>query len=137
MVDCENSMAYTSRILPPEEYYKLETVGVPADSLPNPATSIVGVVELDGLIVARWIAMNVIMMEGLKVEEEFRNIPGVARRIVSVMMEELREKGIEAVLTIVQSPEVGCLAMTAGFDPIPGQLYQKDLRRKSHGKGTF
>lgn len=133
MVDSQNSMGYTSRILPPEEYYKLEAVGVPADSLPNPATSLVGVVECDGLIVARWIAMNVVMMEGLRVEEEFRNIPGVARRIVAVMMEELRSKNIEAVLTIVQSPEVGGLAMTAGFEFIPGQLYQKDLRRK----GTF
>lgn len=123
-------MGYTSRMLPAEEYYKLEVLGIPRDRLPNPATSLVGVIEKDGEIIGRWMALNVIMFEGLEIKEAFQKKPGVARRLLNLMLGELRARGIMAALTIVQDETVGELARHAGFTRIPGVLYQKDLRDK-------
>ena len=121
-------MPYTERLLPADEYYKLEALGIPADRLPDPATSIVGVVEKDGQIVSRWMAVNVIMFEGLQTEEAYRGNPVVARRMFRLMIRALKDRGVTAVTTIVQDDQVGTLARQAGFDRLPGTLYQKDLR---------
>lgn len=123
-------MSYTSRILGPEEYYKLESLGIPRDRLPNPATSVVGVIEVDGVIVARWMALNVVMLEGLQIDAEYQKRPGVARRLLNLMLGTLRARGIVAATTIVQDSGVGELARHAGFNRVPGTLYQKDLREK-------
>lgn len=121
-------MAYTGRILPADEYWRLELLGIPKDKLPNPDTSLVGVIEKDGAIIGRWMAVTIIAMEGLQIDEEYRRNPVVARRLLTLMLETLREKGVAAVTTIVQDKAVGELATHAGFDRLPGMLYQKDLR---------
>jgi N-acetylglutamate synthase-like GNAT family acetyltransferase len=121
-------MGYTSRILPAEEYWRLMDLGIPAESLPHPDTSIIGVIEEDGQIIGRWMAVNVIMFEGLKIEEAYRRRPGVARRLLNLMIGTLRAKGVIAVTTITQEQAIGDLACRAGFCRIPGTLYQKDLR---------
>lgn len=126
-------MAYTARLLPPEEYSKLETVGIPLEALPNPATSLAAVVEEDGRIIGRWLAINVVMFEGLQIEESHRHVSGVARRLQETLIEALKARGIVAAITLITKPEVASLARHAGFIPLTGTLYQLDLRDKEQG----
>lgn len=121
-------MTYVARVLPPAEYSRLIELGIPVDRLPDPEGTIVVVIELGGKIVGRWMALNAVMLEGLQIEEGYRHIPGVARKLLETMLKELRGRDLASVLTIVQSAAVGDLAAHAGFALLPGTLYQKDLR---------
>lgn len=126
-------MAYTARMLQPNEYERLLELGIPREKLPSPDTAIVAVIEEDGKIVGRWIAGTVTILEGLQIEEAYRNSPGVARKLLQIMMAELRSLGVASAITFVQNDMVGELARHAGFDRLPGTIYQKDLRPTERG----
>lgn len=120
-------MPYITRILPPKEYQRLP--GITADQLPDASRSLVVVVENErGEIVGRWMALDVVALEGLQIEEGHRGNPVVAKLLLGRMLQILTERRVASVLTIVQSAEVERLAGHAGFDPVPGTLFQKDLR---------
>lgn len=119
------------RVLPPDEWDKLagvEGLEYPLDLMKaDPGSVIVVVVEDEGKIVASWIAMNTVHLEGLHVRPEGRGNPLVARAILLGMVTALRDAHIASVLTIAPTPEIKRLAETGGFQEIPGTLFRLDL----------
>lgn len=125
-------MPYATRILPPDEWGRLaslESLGIPPDRLPPP-DSLVIVVEREGdqAIVGRWMAYNIVVLEGLAIDPAYQHFPRVAGGLLNRMMDELRTREIPAVLTLIQTPEVERLAEHAGFVQVPGTVWQKDLQ---------
>lgn len=120
-------MAYTSRVLPAEEYHRLTSCGLAAELIPDPVASIVVVVEEDGVIIGRWLAYPILVLEGLEIVETARHRPGVVRRLWLTMMQALRDHGIPHVFTLVRTKTVADLAEHGGFVIVSGTLFQKDL----------
>lgn len=116
---------YTARILPPEEWNRLPDEVTRAL---HPLHSVVIVVEdLAGDIVARWVAMNQVYMEGLFIEEHARKNPAVAGRLLTLMMGTLRALGASSILTLVQETPVQHLAAHFGFTKVPGETFKLEL----------
>jgi hypothetical protein len=120
-----DSGMYTSRVLPETEWNRL-----PDDvrQALTPGYAIVVVVEnSDGKIIARWCALNVIHLEGLLIDPDYRHSPKVAGRLFGHMILALKEKEIPSVLTLVQEPAVQALAEKVGFVTLPGTLNKLDF----------
>lgn len=119
---------FVARVLPAAEWGKL--VGrVPYDlAAQHPDHTIVVVVEdAEGLVVASWLALNIVHLEGLYVAPEGRGHPAIAKTLVLGMTEQLKLANIPAVVTIVQDDAVREMADKLGFTHIPGTLHQLTL----------
>jgi hypothetical protein len=118
---------YRVRALPPEEWTEKIAAGELAHYpvLPDPQFTIIVVVEnTEGVIVASWLAMNTVHLEGLYIDPNHRQSVGVAVRLFSGMIEALQRAGVPQALTIASSPTIARMAETAGFAPIDGDLYR-------------
>lgn len=116
---------YAARLLPEHEWTRL-----PAEiqQALTPNASVVVVVEdPQGAIVARWIAMNVVHLEGLFAEPAVRGHAVVAKLLLTEMHHVLTFLGIPSVVTIAQDDLVRTLARKAGFVDVPGTLHRWDL----------
>lgn len=113
--------AYTARELPPEEWYRLDSLGL-AQNLPDPETSAILVVERDGVIVGTWIALLTMHLEGCAIAPAHRKSPGAVRALIAGMNDLLVAHGIAQVLTVTQTPEIAQLAEHLGGQPL-GQLW--------------
>ncbi len=116
---------YQARILPPEEWDRLPEE---VRSAITPEGAAVIVVEAaDGAIVARWVALNTIHLEGLYVDPDFRGNPVVARQLTTFMVDALRLLGVPQALTIIQDDRVRRMAATMGFVEVPGTIHHLTL----------
>jgi hypothetical protein len=118
---------YRTRVLPPNEWYRL---GLPSDQLPaDPSTAVIIVVEApSGAIVGRWMAYNTVVLEGLFIDEAHRYRPGVAGQLLQAMVAELADRDVPMAMTLIQSAEVARLAERHGLTPIEGGVWILDLR---------
>jgi len=115
------------RLLPFEEWDKLDGFQISTNGLPNPDTSIILVAETPaGEIVGTWEAVAPVILEGLWVREDYRKTT-VLGRMFQTMKDTLRNMHIDRAYTLVQSPEVKDLAEKGGFEMIPGDLCVLDL----------
>lgn len=115
------------RVLPFEEWDKLDGFQISANGLPDPDTSIILVAETPaGEIVGTWEAVAPVILEGLWVREDHRNST-VAGRMLSTMKSLLKNMNISKAYTIVQTSDVKALAEKAGFEMIPGEFCVLDL----------
>lgn len=124
-------MAYRGEVLPFSDWPTLESADLPLTHLPPAGSLIVVTKDLDlprSPIVGRWMAYSVVMLEGLWLAASHRGRPGVARRLLHKMLQELRDRNVQAAITISQSPEIDAMAERAGFVRVPGTIWQKDLR---------
>lgn len=120
------------RILPKREYDRL---ALPLELLP--VEGIIGVVEDQGAIVARWMAGTTTILEGLEIHPAYRKNPWVVKLLFQGMINELRAIGVPAALTIIQSGDVVRLAFHAEFEYLPGMIFQKDFRaERARVEGT-
>lgn len=108
---------YTARELPPEEWDRLEGLGL-AQSLPDPATATLLVVEHHGAIIASWVAMTTIHLEGCAIAPAHQKSPGVVKALVEGMNDLLSARDIPQVLTVTQTPDVARLAEKLGGQPL-------------------
>ncbi len=116
---------YTARLLPPEEWGKLAPE---VAARLSPESSVVCVVEdADGAIVGRWAALQTVHLEGLEILASHQKNPGVAGKLLTLMLLTLREAGVAGVLTIAQDPAVAAMATAIGFTEIPGTIFQLEL----------
>ena len=121
---------YTVRVLPPEEWsVRWPELGYGTAHQYDPTQAILIVVEdsTTGAIVASWFAVNTVHLEGLQIAETHRHNPSVARLLQVGMMHELHERGVGAVLTVGETPEIVALAQHGGFVIVPGTLLQLRL----------
>lgn len=113
-----------SRILPPEEWHRLN--GTEAEELwPTlvPESARVVVVEDQGVIVACWVAMNVVHMECLWVRPSHRGLAGVALRLFRGLREIAAEWAVGSIVTSSLSPKVTDLIRRFGGTPLPGEMF--------------
>lgn len=123
-----------TRILPRQEYYRLEGTELEAVRSTLPAAAQVLVVEDDGRIVACWSLMPVWHVEGVWIAPEQRGRLGVVRRLVAGMFGLARSLGAGAVLTAAMTPEVEDLCRRLGGVEIPGKHFSLCVDANNRGK---
>ena len=110
----------TVRILPQDEWGKLE--GLPIATYGVPQGALVLVAESpEGDVVGTWMLSLVPFLEGLWVKEEHRGT-SIASRMLVGMKDAVRTIGLDTVFTLTQDDEVTNLAQHAGFQLVPGQV---------------
>jgi hypothetical protein len=128
-VSAELDQAMNIRILPFEEWDKLDGFPIAANGFPNPETSIILVAELpSGEIVGTWEAVAPVILEGLWVREDYHKT-SVLPRLFETMKSTLRNMNIDRAYTLVQTPDVKALAEHGGFEMIPGDLCVLNLEQ--------
>lgn len=118
-------MSYHLRQLPPAEWDRIRDYGHfhTGTPLPAPEHAVMLVVEEDAQIIGVWMAMNVVLLEGLYISEEYRHKSGVARRLFHGMISLLQGRGIRSALAYTPHPAVAAMAEKAGFTKVDGELY--------------
>jgi ribosomal protein S18 acetylase RimI-like enzyme len=116
-----------TRILPREEWARLEGTELAAVYPVLPAGAQVVVVEDDGRIVGCWALFPVVHVEGVWIDPDYRGNPRVARRLVAGMKDTARAMGARAVATAALTPEVERLAEKIGGAALPGRHYTVTL----------
>jgi len=119
----------TARILPPAEWSRLEATegsGLqPAwRQLPVDDVTVIVVEDDDGVIVACWSLFAVYHVEGVWVAPAHRKRGVVAGRLLAEMRRVVHARGVAAVATAAESPEVVTLLETLGATRLPGDAYQ-------------
>ena len=113
----------TTRILPPDEWSKLTGTDVEIPlSLVDPANVEVVVVEHDGVIVAHWMLLSMLHVEGLWIAPDARKHTSVARRLWLGMKKTVAARGGTSVLTGAATDEVRGLLDHAGAIALPDQF---------------
>jgi hypothetical protein len=100
----------TTRILPPEEWHRLDRTGM-CDALRyvEPADVQVVVVERDGEIVGAWSVLRIVHLEGVWIAPAYRSKGSVAGRLLRATFEAARRWAPRWVMTGSTSPDVSGL----------------------------
>jgi len=114
----------TTRILPASEWHRLNGMDLEEPlSMIDPSHVDVVVVEDDGgTIVAHWMLVSMLHVEGLWIAPESRKRGSVARRLLHGMSETVAARGASSVLTGAVSDEVKELLDHAGAKALPDQF---------------
>ncbi len=113
-----------SRLLPPEEWHRLEgTEAGSAWRYFNPDNTRILVIEEGGEIVATWTMLRVVHAECLWVRPSHKGAFGVAMRLFRGMRRLATEWGARAVVTGSVSPEVTDLIRRFGGEPMPCESF--------------
>jgi hypothetical protein len=114
----------TRRILPPEEWSKLDATALgPAWRAMAPESSQVVVVEDDGQIIACWCLVTWAHVEGLWIADAHQKRTGAARHLLMGMKALCADRGIDAVVTHADTEDVAALVLHAGGHRLPGDAY--------------
>jgi hypothetical protein len=120
---------FKTYVLPPDQW-EARRGELPYATLPDPGYTLLVVVENhEGRIVASWMAMNTVHLEGLHVVASERHKGSVSMLLLNGMLQALAEGQVPAVLTLAQEPSIITLAQKFGFRVVPGTLLQLDLRK--------
>lgn len=123
------------RILPPEEWHRLE--GTEAGDVWqtfDPEQTRVIVVEEDGKIIGTWTVMRTVHVECLWAAPEYRGSFGLARRLLAGMREIASGWGARNVFTGSMSPHVTDLIRRFGGIPAPCEYFILPLEMASSGR---
>lgn len=113
-------MEVTARLLPSAEWSRLP---VPELAAMDPAHGQVIAVEQDGRVVACWGILMALHVEGLHIEPSHRHHAGVARALLTKMVETLKTWGAGEVLTQALTQDVETLLEKAGGRVVPGRTW--------------
>lgn len=123
----------TFRMLPIEEWERLRNFGPFAEAggvLPDPASAIVCVLENEhGAFVGSWMVRNMALLEGLFVAEEHRHSIVASKKLLLGMIGVLADQKVGQAMTLAGTPEIGRLAIKAGFTKLPGVPFLLDRSR--------
>jgi hypothetical protein len=122
-MDAAPTAKYTTRVLSIEEWTlrRYELPYPPGGLDPGEYKRLVVVEDEGRNIVASWVVMNLVMLEGLNVVQGH---PMAGKHLLFGMMKTLLDDGVPAATTRIEDPAVMALAEHAGFVPVPGTLYQ-------------
>ena len=114
-------MSLTDRILPPDEWHKLDGRDLSRVlALLNPANTQIVVVENEaGAIVGCWASVLILHAEGVWIAPEYRTRTSVARRLWRRMRDLVLASGARAVVTAADSPQITTLLDRQGAQPLP------------------
>ena len=122
-VETSAPSAYTTRLLPVEEWDRLLPFPFATNGLPNPDLALIVVTEnAAGEIVGIWEAATSVMLDGLWVRPDQRGTV-VAGRLLSEMRAVLRRYDIQTAFTLISDSQVMVLTHKAGFTRAPGNLW--------------
>jgi len=111
----------TSRILPPEEWPRLQGTEAEAVwSTLDPDTARVLVVERDDAIIGCWVLVPILHAECLWIAPAERGHGSVARRLLRLMRDTARALGFRGVATSACSDQVRHLLARIQAVPLPG-----------------
>ena len=128
LAPCATLPPYTLREIPASERRALQIRGVLPAVLPRAENSFIVIITAgDGSFAGRWMAVDTVALEGLFISEAYRRKSGVARRLLHGMLDQLRARKIQEVVTLISDPAVERLAEKAGFTPFAGRLWRKAL----------
>jgi L-amino acid N-acyltransferase YncA len=127
LASCATLPPYTLREIPPSERRALQVRGVLPPILPADESSFILVETAGGSFVGRWMALDAVVLEGLYIAPEYRGKFGAAKKLLYGMLDRLRQRKIREVVTLIQDPMVERLAEKAGFTPLAGRLWRKEL----------
>lgn len=86
----------------------------------------VAVVEVDGQVVAYWVAWYALHLEPLWIHPDHQKSPGVARALLGEMQSVVQATGEPAGFAVIEDENLAQIAPYAerlGFQPAPGRLY--------------
>ncbi len=116
-------MAIIARVLPEDEWYRLEKLPINTEATPDPDRCVIVVAENEvGDIVGTWGLVLAPFLEGLWVDPEYRKKTYAAAKMWQCMQKTLMEFQLPQALTLTQSDDVLSLARHAGFVPLDGTL---------------
>lgn len=121
--------AVVIRTLGPEEYSKLEGIGLfNIFNLPNMEHCIPVVAEKQpsGKIVAYWLVFDAVHVEPLWIDEEHRNKPGLARRLWKTVQDVLVAKQVPVAFACIGSGDMAAnlpMATRLGFKKLQADLF--------------
>lgn len=99
----------TSRLLPREEWHRLEPGIRDALAHFDPELTRVVVVEHEGEIVGNWVVTTLVHLEGAWVHPEYRKRASVARRLLKATMAEASKGSPRWVMTGAETQDVADL----------------------------
>ena len=113
-----------ARILPPEEWERLDRIHLP-QRLPYVAAEncAIAVVEEKGDIVGCVSALQVTHLEGLWISPWHRGNPGIARPLLRFAQEIPKARGERWVFSLVETDQMRGFVTRLGGHPIPYELF--------------
>lgn len=112
----------TDRILPPEEWYRLEGELVPLLPHLDPARVVIVVVEEDGVIVGRLVWIKADHVENAWMAPSHRGKAAVARRGWRRIRQLIRESGGKTMMVSANRADMAAMFAKRGV-PYPGQEF--------------
>lgn len=118
-------MALTTRVLPPEEWAKIQHIPPFDQGLPNPDHWRILVVEEDGVIVGTCSLFDTVHWDGWWIAPDHQGKAGAFRALVAAGLQELTAAAVAGVHTTVPDvrPDLQALITRYGFTEAPGKLY--------------
>ena len=118
-------MSLTTRVLPPEEWHRVQHIPPFTEGLPDPTHWRIVTVESDGEIVGCCSLFDSVHWDGFWISPDHQGKAGVFREIIREGIGQLREAGVVGVHTTVPDirPDLQDLIQRYGFVEAPGKLY--------------
>ena len=118
-------MSYQARVLPPEEWSRLDGTRVaPLAAAVSPSALTVVVVEDHaGQVVGTWTLLNVMHVEGFWVRDDHRGQGAVLRRLIAATRAEAIHRGLQLVWTSTTDEVVGDMLKRVGASLIDAQHF--------------
>lgn len=118
-------MTFRSRVLPPEEWTRLNgtALGLALPRLPPEWCRVVVVEDADGEIIGSGGLMILWHMDGVEIAEAHQKRGVVAERLVNGICRLMREEGVRGAFAVADSDESAELLEKLGAVEVPGRLY--------------
>lgn len=116
----------TARLLPPDEWTKLEALEpYRSAGLPSPAHWIIVVVEEEDRIVASCALFDTVHWDGFAIDPAYQKNPVVFRQLLDLSVSTLQAHDVTGVHITVpdDQPELRAMVERFGFVRAPGTLY--------------
>jgi hypothetical protein len=114
----------TTRILPPDEWHKLQgTEAEPIVPGLDPVDTRVLVVEQDGEIIGSWVMLRMVHVECVWIAPAHRGKAGVLARLLSGMTSLAKAWRTRSVITGSIDPRVSRMIRRLGGLPLPGEHF--------------
>jgi N-acetylglutamate synthase-like GNAT family acetyltransferase len=123
-------MSLTARVLPVEEWHRMDEALDPLLAELSPVQSRICVVEEDGEIVARWLLYPQLHAECIWIAPQKRKTGRVGLYLLSLMQRTAKTLGFSRVITGSETEDVTKLLAHIGAVPIPALQFSLSVEVK-------
>lgn len=124
-------MAYISRVLPPEEWPRLDGTGTDLaayTSALDPETCRIVVVEDEGRIVASMVLIRQVLAEALWIDPAYRHRPGVGSKLLKGFYAVSQALGARSALSACMTDTMSGILRKLGATSVPALMFIIPLR---------